>query len=68
MFVRPNPTGYSEIGDGSPQYFCKRIDRTIAVKLTKNITSFGVVRNLSILLDQRQGQWVHYRLNPNLPD
>ncbi len=43
MVVRPNPTGYSEIGDGSPQYLCMRIDRTIAVKLTKNITSFGAV-------------------------
>lgn len=43
MFVRPNPTGHSEIGDGSTQYLCMRIDRTIAVKSTENITSFGVV-------------------------
>ncbi|MFX9662421.1 metalloregulator ArsR/SmtB family transcription factor [Acinetobacter baumannii] len=28
----------------------------------------ALLRNLSILLDQRQGQWVYYRLNPNLPD
>ena len=27
----------------------------------------ALLRNLSILLDQRQGQWVYYRLNPNLP-
>ena len=28
----------------------------------------ALLRNLSILLDQRQGQWVYYRLNPNLPE
>ncbi|MEC6739022.1 metalloregulator ArsR/SmtB family transcription factor [Acinetobacter baumannii] len=28
----------------------------------------ALLRNLSILLDQRQGQWVYYRLNPHLPD
>lgn len=28
----------------------------------------ALLRNLSILLDQRQGQWVYYRLNPALPD
>jgi ArsR family transcriptional regulator len=27
----------------------------------------ALLRNLSILLDQRQGQWVYYRLNPALP-
>ncbi|WP_445117086.1 metalloregulator ArsR/SmtB family transcription factor [Acinetobacter sp. WZC-1] len=27
----------------------------------------ALLRNLSILLDQRQGQWVYYRLNPELP-
>ncbi len=27
----------------------------------------ALLRNLSILLDQRQGQWVYYRLNPDLP-
>ena len=28
----------------------------------------ALLRNLFILLDQRQGQWVYYRLNPNLPE
>ena len=28
----------------------------------------ALLRNLSILLDQRQGQWVYYRLNPELPE
>lgn len=28
----------------------------------------ALLRNLSVLLDQRQGQWVYYRLNPNLPE
>jgi ArsR family transcriptional regulator len=28
----------------------------------------ALLRNLAILLDQRQGQWVYYRINPNLPD
>lgn len=27
----------------------------------------ALLRNLSILLDQRKGQWVYYRLNPELP-
>jgi len=27
-----------------------------------------LLRNLSILLDQRQGQWVYYSLNPELPE
>ena len=28
----------------------------------------ALLRNLSILLDERRGQWVYYSLNPNLPD
>ncbi len=28
----------------------------------------ALLRNLSILLDQRKGQWVYYRLNPKLPE
>lgn len=28
----------------------------------------ALLRNLAILLDQRQGQWVYYRINPNLPE
>ncbi|MFW1755235.1 metalloregulator ArsR/SmtB family transcription factor [Acinetobacter wanghuae] len=28
----------------------------------------ALLRNLGVLLDQRQGQWVYYRLNPNLPN
>ncbi|GJC30430.1 transcriptional regulator [Acinetobacter sp. KAM398] len=28
----------------------------------------ALLRNSSILLDQRQGQWVYYRLNPDLPE
>lgn len=28
----------------------------------------ALLRNLSILLDQRKGQWVYYSLNPDLPD
>ncbi|MEQ1412183.1 ArsR/SmtB family transcription factor [Acinetobacter indicus] len=28
----------------------------------------ALLRNLSVLLDQRQGQWVYYSLNPNLPE
>ncbi|MDR6539933.1 ArsR family transcriptional regulator [Acinetobacter bereziniae] len=28
----------------------------------------ALLRNLSIVLDQRKGQWVYYRLNPELPD
>lgn len=27
----------------------------------------ALLRNLAILLDQRQGQWVYYRLHPELP-
>ncbi|WP_353141835.1 metalloregulator ArsR/SmtB family transcription factor [Acinetobacter pragensis] len=27
----------------------------------------ALLRNFSILLDERKGQWVYYRLNPNLP-
>ena len=27
----------------------------------------ALLRNLSILLDQRKGQWVYYCLNPHLP-
>ena len=27
----------------------------------------ALLRNLSILLDQRKGQWVYYRLHPDLP-
>lgn len=26
------------------------------------------LRNAELLLDSRQGQWVYYRVNPNLPD
>ncbi|MHA3891360.1 ArsR/SmtB family transcription factor [Acinetobacter sp. GXMZU3951] len=28
----------------------------------------ALLRNLSVLLDQRQGQWVYYRVNPDLPE
>lgn len=28
----------------------------------------ALLRNHGILLDQRQGQWVYYRLNPDLPE
>ena len=28
----------------------------------------ALLRNLLILLDERKGQWVYYRLNPNLPE
>ena len=28
----------------------------------------ALLRNLSILLDQRKGQWVYYRLKPELPE
>ncbi|AWV86390.1 metalloregulator ArsR/SmtB family transcription factor [Acinetobacter radioresistens] len=28
----------------------------------------ALLRNLGILLDQRKGQWVYYRLNPDLPN
>ncbi len=28
----------------------------------------ALLRNLSILLDERKGQWVYYRLNPYLPE
>lgn len=27
----------------------------------------ALLRNLLILLDERKGQWVYYRLNPDLP-
>lgn len=27
----------------------------------------ALLRNLAILLDQRRGQWVYYRINPDLP-
>lgn len=27
----------------------------------------ALLRNLGMLLDQRKGQWVYYRLNPDLP-
>ncbi|WP_347456091.1 metalloregulator ArsR/SmtB family transcription factor [Acinetobacter thermotolerans] len=28
----------------------------------------ALLRNLLILLDERKGQWVYYRLNPDLPE
>ncbi|MFB6331922.1 ArsR/SmtB family transcription factor [Acinetobacter variabilis] len=28
----------------------------------------ALLRNLSILLDERKGQWMYYRLNPDLPE
>jgi len=28
----------------------------------------ALLRNLSILLDERKGQWVYYRLNSDLPE
>lgn len=28
----------------------------------------ALLRNLSIVLDERKGQWVYYRLNPELPE
>ena len=28
----------------------------------------ALLRNLSILLDERKGQWVYYQLNPDLPE
>lgn len=28
----------------------------------------ALLRNLSVLLDQRKGQWVYYRVNPDLPE
>ena len=28
----------------------------------------ALLRNISILLDERKGQWVYYRLNPDLPE
>lgn len=28
----------------------------------------ALLRNLSILLDERKGQWVYYRLNPDLSE
>lgn len=28
----------------------------------------ALLRNLFILLDERKGQWVYYRLNPDLPE
>ncbi|MCU4390836.1 metalloregulator ArsR/SmtB family transcription factor [Acinetobacter courvalinii] len=28
----------------------------------------ALLRNLSILLDERKGQWVYYSLNPDLPE
>ncbi|MCU4389936.1 metalloregulator ArsR/SmtB family transcription factor [Acinetobacter courvalinii] len=28
----------------------------------------ALLRNLSVLLDERKGQWVYYSLNPDLPE
>lgn len=28
----------------------------------------ALLRNFSILLDERKGQWIYYRLNPKLPE
>ncbi len=28
----------------------------------------AMLRKAQLLLDRRQGQWVYYRINPNLPD
>ncbi|RPE30875.1 ArsR family transcriptional regulator [Acinetobacter sp. BIGb0102] len=28
----------------------------------------ALLRNLSILLDERKGQWVYYSLNPDIPE
>ena len=28
----------------------------------------ALLRNLAIVLDERLGQWVYYRINPDLPD
>lgn len=68
MFVRPNPTGHSEIGDGSTQYLCMRIDRTIAVKSTENITSFGVVTEFIYFARSTSGAVGVLPLNPDLPE
>ena len=28
----------------------------------------GLLREAGVVLDRRQGQWIYYRLNPDLPD
>lgn len=45
-------------------------EMTAALNLSQPKISrhLALLRNLSILLDQRKGQWVYYRLNPDLPE
>jgi ArsR family transcriptional regulator len=38
---------------------------TIQPKISRHL---AVLRAQGIVLDRRTGQWVHYRLNPELPD
>jgi ArsR family transcriptional regulator len=38
---------------------------TIQPKISRHL---GVLREQGIVLDRRAGQWVYYRLNPDLPD
>lgn len=33
----------------------------------EDFSSFGAAASAGLLLDRRQGQWVYYRLNPDLP-
>ncbi|OTG83188.1 transcriptional regulator [Acinetobacter sp. ANC 4558] len=44
------------------------ITEQLALSQPKISRHLALLRNLSILLDQRKGQWVYYRLNPALPE
>jgi len=39
----------------------------LAIPQTRVSRHLGHLRDLAIVQDERRGQWVHYRLNPDLP-
>jgi ArsR family transcriptional regulator len=39
----------------------------LAMPQPKISRHLGILREASILLDRRDGQWIHYRLHPDLP-
>ena len=49
-------------------FVCVNLAEQLELSQPKISRHLALLRNLSILLDQRQGQWVYYRLNPNLPE
>lgn len=44
------------------------ITESLQLSQPKISRHLALLRNLLILLDERKGQWVYYRLNPDLPE